>query len=117
MMKIFRSSLIPLLSVLTFSDNRGRLMDNFSRVFKANFVALLRRRWRTKRVKANKVYQTHISDKTHVHLNATCWSTVSGFIKHLADEGIVVAEETEKGLLNVSLKSLLFRSLRHIHRS
>lgn len=46
---------------------------------------------------ANRVYQDFISDKNHTHLNATRWTTVAGFVQHLGRQGIVTAEETEKG--------------------
>jgi len=33
------------------------------------------------RVKANTVYTEYISDKQHIHMNATSWVTLSGFCK------------------------------------
>ena len=41
-------------------------------------------------------YQEYISDKNHVHMNATCWSTLNGFIDSLAQSGVVEAEMTER---------------------
>ena len=41
-------------------------------------------------------YQEYISDKNHVHMNSTCWSTLNGFIDSLAQSGIVEAEMTER---------------------
>lgn len=52
----------------------------------------------TQRVKANNIYQEYIRDKHHLHMNATRWVTLTGFIQHLGQAGIVRVEETEKGL-------------------
>lgn len=57
----------------------------------------LSRRHGTKRILANKVYQEYIADKNHVHMNATCWSSLTGLCKHLGKEGMCVVDETEKG--------------------
>ena len=46
---------------------------------------------------ANKVYQEYISDKNHIHMNATAWSSLSGLCRFLGREGRCVVEETEKG--------------------
>jgi DNA/RNA-binding protein KIN17 len=49
-------------------------------------------------VKANNIYQEYIRDKHHLHMNATRWVTLAGFVKHLGRAGIVRVDETEKGL-------------------
>jgi DNA/RNA-binding protein KIN17 len=54
-------------------------------------------RYRTKRVFANKVYQEYISDRHHIHMNATRWETLSIFVKHLGKTGQVTVDWTEKG--------------------
>lgn len=54
-------------------------------------------RWGTKRVRANQVYQEFITDKHHTHMNSTRWVTLTEFVKYLGREGIVHADETEKG--------------------
>ena len=54
-------------------------------------------RFGTKRVLANRVYQEYISDKSHLHMNATRWVTLSEFVKHLGRSGIARVDETEKG--------------------
>lgn len=48
---------------------------------------------------ANKVYNEYIGDRHHIHMNATRWTTLTDFCKHLAEEGICRVEEGEKGLL------------------
>lgn len=51
----------------------------------------------TKRVPANKIYQDYISDRHHLHMNATRWVTLTGFVKWLGRTGKCVVDETEKG--------------------
>ncbi|KAI9609158.1 hypothetical protein KEM48_002986 [Puccinia striiformis f. sp. tritici PST-130] len=63
-----------------------------------NGFTLLSRRWGTKRVLANMVYQEYIADKNHSHMNATQWVTLSEFVKQMGREGILHVDETEKGL-------------------
>lgn len=55
------------------------------------------RRFGTKRVRANQVYQEYIADKSHLHMNATRWVTLSEFVKHLGRTGVARVDETEKG--------------------
>jgi DNA/RNA-binding protein KIN17 len=60
--------------------------------------AILISRCGTQRVKANNIYQDYIRDRNHLHMNATRWVTLTGFIQHLGQAGIVRVEDTEKGL-------------------
>lgn len=83
--------------LLLFADNSGKYLHSFSKEFSDGFVELLSRRFGTKRVCANKVYQEYIANKEHLHMNATKWLTLSDYIKHLGRCGIAVADETEKG--------------------
>jgi DNA/RNA-binding protein KIN17 len=48
-------------------------------------------------VRANQVYQEHIADKSHLHMNATRWVTLTEFVKHLGRTGVARVDETEKG--------------------
>ena len=57
------------------------------REFLDTFLELLRRRFGTKRVQANIVYQEHISDKEHTHMNSTQWETLTDFVKWMGREG------------------------------
>jgi DNA/RNA-binding protein KIN17 len=43
------------------------------------------------------VYQEYIKDRNHVHMNATCWVTLSGFVQYLGRTGKCRIEETPKG--------------------
>ncbi|KAF7299173.1 Kin17-mid domain-containing protein [Mycena indigotica] len=83
--------------MLVVGENAGRHINNFSQEFQSEFVRLLSRRFGTKRVRANQVYQEYISDKNHLHMNATRWVTLTEFIKHLGRAGIARVDETEKG--------------------
>ena len=59
---------------------------------------LLKSRFNLKRVLANVVYKDFISDKQHVHMNSTRWSTLTGFIMYLHETGKIEAENTDQGL-------------------
>ncbi len=62
-----------------------------------NFMYILKTAHGTKRVEANKVYQEYIADKEHVHMNATRWETLTGFIMYLGRTGKAKVDQTEKG--------------------
>ncbi|KIL66787.1 hypothetical protein M378DRAFT_160286 [Amanita muscaria Koide BX008] len=83
--------------MLVVGENAGRHIADFSSRFQSEFVTLLSRRYNTKRVLANKVYQEYIADKQHLHMNATRWVTLTEFAKHLGRSGIARVDETEKG--------------------
>jgi len=83
--------------MLVVGEHAGKHISDFSGQFQAEFVAMLSRRFGTKRVHANRVYQEFIQDKHHLHMNATRWVTLSEFVKHLGRSGIARVDETEKG--------------------
>jgi len=83
--------------MLVVGENAGKHISDYSSQFQSEFVTLLSRRFGTKRVRANQVYQEYIADKNHLHMNATRWVTLAGFIKHLGRTGIGRVDETEKG--------------------
>ncbi|PVU99141.1 hypothetical protein BB559_000973 [Furculomyces boomerangus] len=80
-----------------FSDAPRKYIEAFSFEFKDEFLKLLSRRYGTKRVLANQVYQEIISDKNHLHMNSTKWNTLTGFVQYLGREGICIIDETERG--------------------
>jgi hypothetical protein len=43
------------------------------------------------------VYNEFIADRNHIHMNSTCWLTLTEFVKYLGREGKCKVEETEKG--------------------
>ncbi|CAK1597409.1 unnamed protein product [Parnassius mnemosyne] len=83
--------------LLLFADNASKYIDQFSKEFSDGYLELLRRQFGTKRVNANKVYQDYISNRDHLHMNATQWETLTDFVKWLGREGKCVVDETEKG--------------------
>ncbi|CAD1481269.1 unnamed protein product [Heterotrigona itama] len=83
--------------LLLFADNASRYMDQFSREFSQGYLNLLKRQFGTRRVPANRVYQEYISDRGHIHMNATIWLTLTAFVKWLGRTGKCVVDETEKG--------------------
>ncbi|CAG8667733.1 28428_t:CDS:2 [Gigaspora margarita] len=78
-------------------ENPSMYMQGYSKQFHDDFIKLLSRRWGTKRVHANLVYQEYISDRHHVHMNGTIWDTLTDFVKHLGREGTCSVDETPKG--------------------
>ncbi|CBQ70352.1 related to RTS2-Basic zinc-finger protein, involved in UV response and DNA replication [Sporisorium reilianum SRZ2] len=85
------------MDALAASGGAQRVIDDFSSTFQKEFVQLLSRRFGTRRVRANQVYQEYIADRHHTHMNATQWTSLSEFVKHLGREGIVQAEDTDQG--------------------
>jgi len=83
--------------MLVVGEHAGSHIAGFSNQFQSEFVALLSRRFGTKRIRANQVYQEYIADKNHLHMNSTRWVTLSEFVKHLGRSGIARVDETEKG--------------------
>lgn len=83
--------------MLVVGEHANSYIENYSKEFLSDFIQLLSRRWGTKRVRANQVYQEFIQDKTHTHMNATKWVTLTGFIQYLGKNGICHVDETEKG--------------------
>ncbi|KAL6459838.1 hypothetical protein MHYP_G00315970 [Metynnis hypsauchen] len=83
--------------LLLASENPNQFMSYFSEEFKSDFLELLRRRFGTKRVHNNIVYNEYISNREHVHMNATQWETLTDFTKWLGREGFCKVDETPKG--------------------
>ncbi|NXX25036.1 KIN17 protein, partial [Nicator chloris] len=83
--------------MLLASENPQQFMDYFSEEFRNDFLELLRRRYGTKRVHNNIVYNEYISHREHIHMNATQWETLTDFTKWLGREGLCKVDETPKG--------------------
>ncbi|KXS18840.1 hypothetical protein M427DRAFT_95784, partial [Gonapodya prolifera JEL478] len=80
-----------------FAETPERYLNMYSQEFMDDFIKLLSRRFGTRRVGANQVYQEYIQDKHHLHMNATRWNTLSEFVKWMGREGICEVEESPKG--------------------
>uniref|UniRef100_A0A8C9MXU2 DNA/RNA-binding protein KIN17 n=1 Tax=Serinus canaria TaxID=9135 RepID=A0A8C9MXU2_SERCA len=83
--------------LLLAAENPQQFMDYFSEEFRRDFLELLRRRFGTRRVHNNVVYNEYVSHRGHVHMNATRWETLSDFTKWLGREGLCRVDETPKG--------------------
>lgn len=78
--------------------NANKVISDYSNDFQRNFLAQLRTAHGTKQVHLNKFYQEVITDKEHVHMNSTKWSSLTEFAKHLGREGLVRVDENDKGI-------------------
>ena len=58
-------------------------MDSFSSEFHNEYINTLKRRFNTKRVHANIVYQEYINDRNHIHMNSTRWLTLTDYVNIL----------------------------------
>lgn len=84
--------------MLVVGENPARYVASYSRQFMGDFLQLLRTTHGEKRVHANHFYASqYIVNKSHVHMNATRWKTLTEFITFLGHEGICRVENTEKG--------------------
>ncbi|PVU89467.1 hypothetical protein BB561_005327 [Smittium simulii] len=80
-----------------FAESPMKFVDSFSQEFLAEFIKLLSRRYGTKKVQANQVYQEIVGDRKHLHMNATKWNSLTGFVQYLGKKGLCHVEETERG--------------------
>ena len=55
--------------------------------FHSGFFSTLRRSFGTKPVLANSVYYEYIKDRHHVHMNATQWVALAGYVRWLGSQG------------------------------
>jgi len=77
-----------------FIEAPKKFMNDFSREFDAGFMQILRLKG-GRRVKANEVYQDYIANRQHVHMNATVWSTLTGYVLYLGKTGKAKVERAE----------------------
>ncbi|GEQ69180.1 hypothetical protein JCM33374_g2851 [Metschnikowia sp. JCM 33374] len=77
-------------SNLSKDGTASAVIDQYSEQFESEFLRLLRVNHGTKKISANKFYQEYIlHDKDHVHMNATRWTSLTAFVKHLGRSGKV----------------------------
>ncbi|KAI1376480.1 domain of Kin17 curved DNA-binding protein-domain-containing protein [Hypoxylon crocopeplum] len=84
--------------ILLVGEDPNKYIDEFSNQFLKDFLQLLRTSHGEKQVHINHFYQHFISQKDHIHMNATKWHSLTEFAKHLGREGICRVEENEKGI-------------------
>ncbi|KAJ2762633.1 hypothetical protein IWQ56_004999, partial [Coemansia nantahalensis] len=80
-----------------FAETPERFLEQFSQEFEDAFISVLSRRYGTKQVVANQVYQEIVADREHLHMNATKWDTLSDFVKYLGRAGKCRVEDSERG--------------------
>eukprot|EP01052_Picozoa_sp_SAG31_P002427 SAG31_NODE_86_length_26973_cov_16.850897_13_plen_411_part_00 len=92
-----------------FAENQRTYIDVFSEEFESTFMDILSRRFRSSRVWCNVVYQEVISEKGHIHMNATRWETLTEFVKYLGKSGKAEVEEgiTPSGQPGLFLKYII----------
>ncbi|KAK9351723.1 domain of Kin17 curved DNA-binding protein-domain-containing protein [Lipomyces doorenjongii] len=78
--------------MLIIGENPQRKIAEYSEQFKRDFVSLLKSSHGEKKINFNKFYQEYISDRNHIHMNATRWVSLSEFVKYLGDQGICKVE-------------------------
>ncbi len=86
-----------LTNMTSFSAAPSKILAQNTSAFLSDFLSLLRARYVDKRVSANRVYQEFISDRNHLHMNATTFSCLSALVQHLGRNNICEIEETDKG--------------------
>jgi DNA/RNA-binding protein KIN17 len=79
-------------------ENSQKFISDYSGQFQRDFLQLLRTSHGEKKININHFYQEYISNKEHVHMNATRWPSLSAYAAYLGREGICRVEEGEKGL-------------------
>ena len=85
--------------MLLIGEDPRKHISSFSNDFQRDFLQLLRTAHGEKKVHINHFYQEYISNKEHVHMNATRWPSLTEFAKHLGREGFCRVEDVEgKGL-------------------
>ncbi|OAP61160.1 hypothetical protein AYL99_03361 [Fonsecaea erecta] len=77
-------------------EDPRKAINDFSNQFLRDFIQLLRTGHGEKKVNVNQFYQEYISNKQHIHMNATKWSSLTDFAKYLGREGICRVDEDEK---------------------
>lgn len=84
--------------MLLIGEDPRKHISDYSNQFQRDFLQLLRTAHGEKKVHVNHFYQEYISNKEHVHMNATRWPSLTEFAKYLGREGICRVEDNEKGL-------------------
>ncbi|CAF2984623.1 unnamed protein product [Rotaria socialis] len=83
--------------LILVGENSGKYIANYSNEFHSGFFSTLRRSFGTKRVLANTVYCEYIKERDHIHMNATRWVALAGYVRWLGSQGLCEIEQTERG--------------------
>ncbi|KAF7511341.1 hypothetical protein GJ744_004906 [Endocarpon pusillum] len=82
-------------NMMLIGEDPRKAINDFSNQFQSDFLKLLRTGHGEKKINVNHFYQEYISNKEHVHMNATRWASLTEFAKFLGREGICRVEEEE----------------------
>lgn len=82
-------------NMMLIGEDPRKAINDFSNQFQSDFLKLLRTGHGEKKINVNHFYQEYISNKEHVHMNATKWASLTEFAKFLGREGICRVEEEE----------------------
>lgn len=78
---------------LSKDGKAASVVEGFLSQFEREFMRLLRVNHGTKKINANKFYQEYIlNDRDHVHMNATKWTSLTSFVRHLGRQGKIRVE-------------------------
>ncbi|KAG9395284.1 Domain of Kin17 curved DNA-binding protein [Carpediemonas membranifera] len=80
-----------------FSENQDAYLRKLSGKFHGGMMRIISTRYARTAVLMNTVYNEYIGDPHHVHMNATRWTSLSGYTQWLASIGMVWAEERPEG--------------------
>ena len=83
-------------NMMVIGEDPRRAISDFSNQFQRDFIQLLRTGHGEKKINANHFYQEYISNKEHVHMNATRWNSLTEFCKELGRQGIVRVDVDDK---------------------
>lgn len=83
----FKSHIKSSFHLKNISTITAKDIDNYTEQFEENFLRELRTNHGEKKVVANKFYNELIKDRDHVHMNATHFRSLTGFLKQLAQRG------------------------------
>ena len=75
-------------NMMIMAESPEKYIEEYSELFHRDYIALLKRRWGTTRVHCNVVYCEYVAHKTHYHMNATRWTTLTQYVQWLGDQGI-----------------------------
>ena len=83
-------------SMERFSRNPDRYLKEFSDDFEAGFLEALKEKHGLRRASVNVVYNQYVArDSQGTRLNATRWSSVTAFVRHLDTKGLARVSEEE----------------------
>lgn len=71
-------------------------IEDYTEKFENDFLKLLKMTHGEKKIEANKFYNQFIQDKEHIHMNATTFTSLTRFIKHLSKEGKIRVHGVEE---------------------